>query len=85
MYSDAQDRILSTKSLLIRSLPDQKSLQLRRVGRPIKFWTTENMRKAWEIIQQADNAQPHVPFDPANRTIRETSIVAARNYQAPFD
>ena len=58
---------------------------LRRVGRPRKFWTTENMRKAWEIIQQADNAQPHVPFDPANRTIRETLIAAARNYQAPFD
>ena len=62
-----------------------KAPTLRRVGRPRKFWTTENMRKAWEIIQQADNAQPHVPFDPANRTIRETLIAAARNYQAPFD
>ena len=43
------------------------------------------MRKAWEIIQQADNAHPYVPFDPANQTIRESLIAAAQNYQAPFD
>ena len=37
------------------------------------------MRKAWEIIQQTDNAQPNIPFDPAKRAIREALTAAERN------
>ena len=85
MCLEGQDRILNAKSLFDSMLARPKAHTLRRVGRPRKFWTAETMRKAWEIIQQADNAQPYLPFDPVNRTIRETLIAAARNYQAPFD
>ena len=33
------------------------------------------MRQAWEIIQQTDNTQPNVPFDPANQAIREALML----------
>ena len=32
------------------------------------------MRKAGEIIQQTDNAQPNIPFDPANTAIRQALL-----------
>ena len=36
------------------------------------------MRKAWELIQQTmlNHSQPHIPFDPANRAMREALIAA---------
>ena len=36
------------------------------------------MRKAWELIQQTmlNLSQPHIPFDSANRAMREALIAA---------
>ena len=31
----------------------------RRVGRPRKNWTIENMRKAWETLQNVDPTHPN--------------------------
>ena len=56
----------------------------RRVGRPRKFWTTENMEKAWNIIASNDISVPKVPFNKHDRAIRETIIDHAKRYQPPF-
>ena len=60
MCLEGQDRILNAKSLFDSMLARPKAHTLRRVGRPRKFWTAETMRKAWEIIQQTDNAKTQI-------------------------
>jgi hypothetical protein len=57
----------------------------RRVGKPRKFWTRENMRKAWERIQTSDSINPLIPFNRFDATQRSTIIQRAKNYETPFD
>ena len=57
----------------------------RRVGRPGKNWTIENMRKAWETLQNVEPTHPNLPFDHWNRNIREKLIESAIAYTPPFN
>ena len=44
-----------------RAMP--RTPNIRRVGRPRKCWTLENMARAWDILrtQDAHHAQPAIP------------------------
>ena len=61
-----------------------RETEMRRVGRPRQFWTSNNMQKAWEVIRNTDPSAPQIPFDRYNREIRERIIEQAHLYQPPF-
>ena len=50
----------------------------RRVGRPRPCWTTNNMKKAWDIMCINNQAQPRQHFNKYNRNIREQLIAQAK-------
>ena len=58
---------------------------LRRVGRPRKNWTIENLRKAWELIQNSDRTLHDFAFDITNRQLWDILIAKGRAYEHPFD
>ena len=70
--------IFSTTSALPRET------EMRRVGRPKQFWTSNNMQKTWEVIRNTDPSAPQIPFDRYNREIRERIIEQTHLYQPPF-
>ena len=66
-----------------RAMP--RTPNIRRVGRPRKCWTLENMARAWDILRTQDAHHAQIPFDRNNQQIRDKLIEAACNYQPPFD
>ena len=57
----------------------------RRVGRPRKNWTIENMKLASNILKANDDGLPNLNFDHRTLVIREALIDAARAYKPPFN
>jgi hypothetical protein len=57
----------------------------RRVGRPRKKWTIENMKLAWNILKANNNGLPNLNFNHRTLVIREALIDAARAYKSPFN
>ena len=67
------------------ALPMPKTPSNRRVGRPRKNWTIENMKLAWNILKANDDGLPNLNFDHRTLVIREALIDAARAYKPPFN
>jgi hypothetical protein len=57
----------------------------RRVGRPRKKWTIENMKLAWNILKANNNELPNLNFNHRTLVIREALIDTARAYKSPFN
>ena len=50
-----------------RAIP--RTPNIRRVGRPRKCWTLENMARAWDILRTQDAHHAQIPFDRNNKFV----------------